>query len=534
MILDNVTNASAPLSDRKEMSIYMDDVVVYSPMSSADNECGGNCSGDGRLPLDYTSAPQSTDKTAPIAAIQTPSSGAAVTGMTTVTVNASDNVGVTKVEFYVNGVLKNTETVAPYSFSWDTAAIANGSYTLSAKSYDAAGNIGQSSSISVTVNNPAPDTKAPLVSLTAPVNKSTVKGTITVSASASDSVGVSRIDFYLNGTLRASVNVSPYSFNWDTKTVANGSNRLMAKAFDAAGNAGTCYIDVSVSNPVPDTTPPTVTVTSPSSGAMVGGTTSITAGASDNVGVAKVEFYVNGILKATDSASPYAYSWDTKAVTDGSHILLAKAYDAAGNVGLSSGIAVTVKNTIPDTSRPGISILTPVDKATVNGTVQVRSYAVDNVGVKKVEYYVNGGLKSTLTASPYSYSWDTRTAANGSCRLLAKAYDAAGNMGTYYVNVSVKNTASDTSRPGISILTPADRATIGGIVQVTSYAVDNVGVRKVEYYVNGVLKSTATASPYSYSWDTRTAADGSCRLLAKAYDAAGNIGNYYINLTIKN
>jgi hypothetical protein len=96
-----------------------------------------------------------------------------------------------------------------------------------------------------------------------------------------------------------------------------------------------------------DTTPPTVSVTAPTNGATVSGTTSVTASASDNVGVSKVEFYIDSALKSTDTASPYSYSWDTTTYSNAAHGIYAKAYDAANNAGTSSTISVTVSNTAP-------------------------------------------------------------------------------------------------------------------------------------------------------------------------------------------
>jgi hypothetical protein len=93
-----------------------------------------------------------------------------------------------------------------------------------------------------------------------------------------------------------------------------------------------------------DTTAPTVSITAPLNGATVVGTVSINATASDNVGVTKVEFYVDGALKSTDTTSPYSYSWDSTSVANGSHALTAKAYDAALNVGTSTVVNVTVNN----------------------------------------------------------------------------------------------------------------------------------------------------------------------------------------------
>ena len=94
----------------------------------------------------------------------------------------------------------------------------------------------------------------------------------------------------------------------------------------------------------PDTTAPTTSITAPANGATVSGTVSVTASASDNVGVTKVEFYLDGVLKSTDTTSPYSWSWDTTTATNAAHSLVSKAYDAAGNIGTSATVSVTVSN----------------------------------------------------------------------------------------------------------------------------------------------------------------------------------------------
>ncbi len=196
-----------------------------------------------------------------------------------------------------------------------------------------------------------------------------------------------------------------------------------------------------------DTQPPTVSITAPLNGATVSGTVSVTATASDNVGVTKVEFYLDGALQFTDTTSPYSWSWDSTTATNASHSLTAKAYDAALNVGTSTAVSVTVNNTGGDVTPPTVSITAPLNGATVVGTVSVNATASDNVGVTKVEFYLDGALKSTDTTSPYSWSWDTTTTTNASHTLTAKAYDAALNVGTSAaVTVTVNNpTGTDIS-----------------------------------------------------------------------------------------
>src|SRR6185295_6163182 len=112
-----------------------------------------------------------------------------------------DNVGVAGVQFLLNGAnLGAEDTTAPYSFSWGTTTVSNGTYTLTARARDAANNSTTSGSVTVTVSNaPPPDTTAPTVSLTAPANGATVSGTVSVTANAADNVGVAGVQFLLNG-----------------------------------------------------------------------------------------------------------------------------------------------------------------------------------------------------------------------------------------------------------------------------------------------------------------------------------------------
>ncbi|MGE3539867.1 MAG: S8 family serine peptidase [Candidatus Tectimicrobiota bacterium] len=92
--------------------------------------------------------------------------------------------------------------------------------------------------------------------------------------------------------------------------------------------------------PFVDTTPPTTSITAPAANSKISGTVTISVHAADNVGVTKVELYIDGKLYGTDTSAPYAFSWNTKRVTAGSHQLQSRAYDARGNVGSSALISV--------------------------------------------------------------------------------------------------------------------------------------------------------------------------------------------------
>src|SRR5436190_2160446 len=288
-----------------------------------------------------------------------------------------------------------------------------------------------------------------VVTITSPGSGSSVSGSVPVSASVTiiGSVTVRGVQFSLDGaTLGAEDTSAPYSISWDTTTASNGSHTLPARARDAAGNATTSgAVTVTVSNgPPPDTTPPTVSITSPASGQTVSGTTSVTANAADNVGVAGVQFLLDGAnLGAEDTSAPYSVSWDTTTASNASHTLTARARDAAGNATTSSAVTVTVANSSGDTTPPTVAITSPASGATVGGTINVTADASDNVGVVGVEFRVDGALGPEDTSAPYGVAWHTTTASHGSHTLTAIARDAAGNRTTPApVTVTVSNSST--------------------------------------------------------------------------------------------
>lgn len=125
---------------------------------------------------------------------------------------------------------------------------------------------------------------------------------------------------------------------------------MTAEARDNAGNLTTsAIVRVAVGNDAPpaDTVAPSVRLTAPADGSVLSGATSITADSFDDVGVAGVQFTLDGApLGTQDQAAPYAVTWDTTAAANGPHTLGAVARDAAGNLTGASPLSVTVFNEI--------------------------------------------------------------------------------------------------------------------------------------------------------------------------------------------
>ncbi len=184
-----------------------------------------------------------------------------------------------------------------------------------------------------------------------------------------------------------------------------------------------------------------------------------------------------------------------------------------------------------DTTAPTVAITSPSSSSTVKASVAVAVAAADNVGVAKVELRINGALFATSATAPFSFSWDTTTAPDGTYTLEATDYDTAGNVGTSgSVPVKVAN-AVDTIAPTVAITSPANGAVIGDKTTISVAAADNVGVSRIELYIDGRLTTSKTGvTSLSYSWNSKKAASGAHSIAAKAFDAMGNLGTTAITV----
>ena len=193
---------------------------------------------------------------------------------------------------------------------------------------------------------PPSDATPPIVSITSPSAGSTVSGTVAVTASATDTVGVTSVQFQLdantpqNSTLSIAIS-APYTAQWNTTILPNGGHQITAVARDAAGNTATSSVTVIVNNAA-DTSPPTVSFASPAAGSTVSGNVDITVNTNDNVGVTAVWYFLDG-KPLGKQAFPYTMTWDTTRASNGVHTLTATAYDAANNT-QSASINMTVDN----------------------------------------------------------------------------------------------------------------------------------------------------------------------------------------------
>jgi uncharacterized protein DUF4082/Big-like domain-containing protein len=371
-----------------------------------------NSTGTGFIPLAYymaiTPAGSPSDTTPPTVTLTSPTAGATVSGTTTLSATASDDVGVTSVQFKVDGAdVGSAVTTAPYSASWDTTTATAGVHVLTAVARDAAGNTTTSAAVIVTVANSPPPPGATVLGdqkIEATHDSNAAGQAEAFRAVASASGAVTSLALFVDASSTAtSVRAGLYSdaaghpgilLTSGTKDspVAGTWNQIDLQPTDVVGgqvywiavlapagagtlqfrdrgpggestetsaettlgslsstwHTGTGYGDGPISAYVTaatatDTTPPTVAITSPAEGAVLCGIVTTTANASDNVGVASLQFQLDGqTIGPMLPTAPYALTWDASTATSGDHVLTAVAVDGAGNRTVSPAIDVHI------------------------------------------------------------------------------------------------------------------------------------------------------------------------------------------------
>ncbi len=420
-------------------------------------------------------------------------------GTLTFSATASDDKGVARVDFLLDGLLVGSTTAAPYSMAYDSTLQDDGIHTLVARATDTVGlftdatmtftiangqllkngsfekgygvgwsntngmqigailntpcynglkcakfnGLGEAKSVSLfqTVSVPATATSVTLsfaLQVQTQETSSFARDTFVVEIRDTAGALLGTVASYSNLNAGAGYTV----YNFDLSAYKGQTVQLyFTGTEDAAISTGFLLDRVrfyATGTGPADTTAPTVSVTE----SGTSGTITFSATASDDVGVSRVEFLVDGVLAGSDTTAPYSVTMDSLTLTNGSHTLVGKAYDAAGNVGTSTSVPFSVSNTGGgDTEAPVVS----ASETGTSGVITFSATATDNVGITRVEFQVDGVLKGSDTTSPYSMTLDSTTLTNGSHTLVALAYDAAGNVGTSTsVAFSVSNTVSTT------------------------------------------------------------------------------------------
>jgi glucose/arabinose dehydrogenase len=496
----------------------------------------------------------SGDVTPPSVPTGLSATAASTTAIDLAWIASTDNVGVAGYRVFRNGTQVATPTTNSYQDSGLTPAT---TYTYTVSAVDAAGNASaQSASAAATTQSPPPDTTPPTASMTAPGAGSTVSGTVTVSANASDNVGVVGVQFLLDGAILGVEDTSaPYSIQWDTSTATNAAHTLAARARDAAGGVTTSStVSVTVTNVAPPAGGPAASyafddgagVTAvDASGHALNGT--LTNGPTWGIGKYGTAIALDGANDYVDLQNPAGLRI-TGSMTISAWINSAvfPADDAAvvSKRGTNGFQLDTTIDSGPRTIGFKLTNSSGGDMFRYGATaVQLNSWyhiaGVYNATAGTMDVYLNGQpdnglLLGTVTTSQQNSAQDVYVGQrptfggfgfNGrvdDVRIYARALTAVEVRADMDTPLG-SGGSTDPTPPTVSITAPASGAQVSGIVNVTASASDNVGVAGVQFYVDGTASGPEdTTSPYGLQWDTRTVGNGAHTLTARARDTAGN------------
>ena len=191
----------------------------------------------------------------------------------------------------------------------------------------------------------------PTLAIKEPTSGAVVSGyAVIITADATDDMGLVKLEFFIDGISIGFGSNSPdgWILPWNSTHIANGDHILKAVATDTKGLISVSSVRIKVNNAVAIDAPPIVTITSPANGGKVSGNSvSITANATDDADVTRVEFFINGnsIGVDTNGSDGWSILWNSTGVTDGNYTLSATATDTIGQK-TSTGITVTVGNAV--------------------------------------------------------------------------------------------------------------------------------------------------------------------------------------------
>ncbi len=335
------------------------------------------------------------------------------------------------------------------------------------------------------------------------------------------------------------------SFSVTIPDVPNGSHTLKLAAFNnqktRANEKVSAYFDnievcfTPSAPPIPDTTPPVVTITSPTSQSMttVGNNSVVVGGgASDNRGVSSVS-WENQTTGQTGAATG-TNSWTTTAISlnNGDNLIVVVAFDAAGN---TSSDSITVSYT-PDLTAPVIS---NVQAGNITHNSVTITWDTDEAANTQVEYGHDtsydstSNLNNTLTQSHLVNLSNLNAETTYHFRALSA--DGSNNQaaGTDF-NFTTAVLPPDTVPPTVSLTAPACNVTVAGNVTISADASDNESLASVELFVDGNSIGLITSPPYETSWNTPDFSEGVHAILVRATDAAGNTAEDGCDVIVNN
>lgn len=517
-----------------------------------------------------TTAP---DLEPPKVTIEYPPNGATVSGPVTLQASATDASGVASMDLQVGPNLLAHGPGGSISTTWDTTLTPGGSYTVTAYATDTKGNRG-SAMITVNVDNSGGDHLQPNVTIGTPANGAQVQGTVNVTATATDNVGVTSMAIFLDGAILLGSHAgTPCAASFDANRYANGAHTLDVMAWDAARNSGTKTISITIKASTHNADAPVITVNSPADWQSCSGTITVSAQAVNSSGTGtppRLAAWLAGQRIADSASGQVNQSLDTTQFSSTLYNLTFSAVDSEGHTA-TRAVPISICNAASSGKRRDeppppqchapigqedleAVILAPEDgsrlltncffTAQVGGIARILPVTIVEVFLENLTTHVIE-LHTLLEGSPRkSVIWPLGITpkAVGTYRLTARAGDAEGNIdeatATFYVNdptgsgcspkslmVTVQEYYQNANSHRIQVAPFGD----------TSHEIAEINLERVNI-ISGERKLLATGAGtgLDYLWNIATEEDGYYQLFATASTTGTSVQPGFATVEIDN
>lgn len=264
--------------------------------------------------------------------------------------------------------------------------------------------------------------------------------------------------------------------------------------------------------------PLSVVIMSPSNGSVIANTVVWDAVVSGSP--TTVDFYVDAVLHKSFTNTPYTVSLNTTGIGNGTHTLTVKAIRPGDSA--SASVTVTVSNL-------QVAVTAPSANTTVSGTVPVNAsvagITTSATAPDKVDFYVDGSFIGSDSTSPYSVSWDTSGATNGSHAIKAVAVRG----GTSFTSPGIFVTTEGLS---VAVTAPTMGASVTGMFLLQAAATGNPD--KVDFFIDGTLVGGDPAAPYATYWESTATGNGTHHATARAYRGGTSVLSPSVAFTVGN
>ena len=499
------TDVQASYSSTTGMYEYPLDTLVWTEdnirnVSAVVTDRSGKIARDG--PVNFR-----VDNHAPVLTVLSPQSGDYVDGVMNISVDVTDAFpGPT--EYNVDGAGWVT-TALP----WNTTRLVDGPHRLSLRARDLAGHSTQQDLTVIADNHD------PTCVVSAPLQQQFIAGSYRFQVAASDVNGISQVRmsvFNLTAGLPYNAQSGYYEYTIDTFRVPDGVYEVATYTLDASGRR----TDAANVTFMVDNEPPAITVLSPRNGDYLSGEV--------NLSVTVQDTFPGSVMYTVDDAGwmPVERPFNSTLISDGEHSLAIRASDQAGHA-VVHRLTVYVNNLAPL-----VTVLEPMDGAHLQGTTPVKVYAGGSV--QKVLLAIDDGafrqIYRPIEGSPYAYSLDTITLAEGNHTLRAKSVDFTGHESVMEVKVVVDNA-------GPAVLLKSPKGANSGLVSFAVNCTDVSGVGKVQVNIDGSGWRDLLLEPngyYVYRWPTDSGQNGEHTYSFALTDGLGNTAVVTGKFTVTN